>query len=513
MTRPRKHVSKYDARPPILQQMLGFSLLSLALLALSPFEASAAKTSSGYWTRPDSSKDLGGTAVHMVLMPSDSGEFHSSVLWWRGGHKHAVDQIDGGLMLWKPATEDTLGLWRQNFAFRPVPYPGSDIFCAGTVAVSSGDLAIIGGTEVGGGETGTQQARIFDHLTRNWTAAMPDSMAYKRWYPAVTAVDGKVFVSTGSMNFHVHTLGGIRPSVSAPDRDSLRRFRVVAAGGWEEPFKLDSGRWPTARDGHTLLHSQETGAQFMFGGRTANGSITDSTYRLFRNPNDLGSDYVYAWTPVVPVVRTDPRTQHAAVMIDKGTQVVHGGRGAPDGTGKILRDVARLGKSGTDDKWFDVDQDTSAFNPGPRYGHVAVYDTLRKRMLIFGGSATYGGAPVDNDVWEFKFNGARDAGVWKKVTVSGGDTAPSARSELAGFMDPVLRSRNGEPHDPLYQRAVFFGGRTGTSYTSGTSDLYALWIHNDTDGTVEWQHISPSGTAPAGRIQTALGWDPGTERL
>src|SRR6185437_485998 len=90
--------------------------------------------------------------------------------------------------------------------------------------------------------------------------------------------------------------------------------------------------------------------------------------------------------------------------------------------------------------------------PGPRTGHLLVYDSNRNVLILFGGgdwSSLPGSAT--NDVWEW------DGSSWTKRTDILG-TPPSARSYMFGAFDS---SRN---------RVVIFGGVD----TSGTylNDVY-----------------------------------------
>lgn len=102
--------------------------------------------------------------------------------------------------------------------------------------------------------------------------------------------------------------------------------------------------------------------------------------------------------------------------------------------------------------------------PSARYSHVMVTDTIRKRILLFGGTRE---AADLNDMWEFS-NGS-----WKQLT-------PPAV--------PPKRALAGAAFDPIRDRLVLFGGaQIGTANVlSNLKDTWEFdgttWIQRSTDG-------------------------------
>jgi len=99
--------------------------------------------------------------------------------------------------------------------------------------------------------------------------------------------------------------------------------------------------------------------------------------------------------------------------------------------------------------WTLVCDPVSCPNPGRRSYFGFVYDSVRARVLLFGGLAVGGGRA--NDVWEW------DGNAWNQMSVSG--VGPAGRDDAA------------VAYDPGNARLVVFGGRTGAGLED---DLWQL---------------------------------------
>ena len=73
---------------------------------------------------------------------------------------------------------------------------------------------------------------------------------------------------------------------------------------------------------------------------------------------------------------------------------------------------------------------TSGALPSPRFNHTAVYDSINSRMLVFGGR---GDAGITNDLWALNL---RDLS-WQNITPNG--SAPAARFGHDAIFDPNRR--------------------------------------------------------------------------
>lgn len=114
--------------------------------------------------------------------------------------------------------------------------------------------------------------------------------------------------------------------------------------------------------------------------------------------------------------------------------------------------------------------------PSARVGHAMVDDTVRDRVVLFGGDT---GSSTLNDTWEW------DGTLWTQVA----DTGPSSRQAAAMAFSPSDA------------RSVLFGGTDGASSHADT------WAY---DGT-GWVQVENAG--PAGRWGHAMAYDAGRERV
>lgn len=121
--------------------------------------------------------------------------------------------------------------------------------------------------------------------------------------------------------------------------------------------------------------------------------------------------------------------------------------------------------------------------PSARFGHNAVYDAARGRMLVFGGQGSGG---FFNDVWAFDVA----SGAWSQLTVGG--SGPSPRYGAAGALDPAGRL--------LISHGFTDAGRFDDTWG------YDL-------GGGSWADASPQGERPLERCLMRSVWDPGAERL
>ena len=134
---------------------------------------------------------------------------------------------------------------------------------------------------------------------------------------------------------------------------------------------------------------------------------------------------------------------------------------------------------------------TGGISAQPRDSHSAVYDPVRKRMIVFGGTGDSGGLSVSlNSVIALDLTGLP---TWSAVAPAG--TPPSPRSAHAAVYDPVR------------DRMIVFGGTDQSGAYIG--DLWELTL----SGTVTWHALSPGGATPAARAGATLVYDTARDRL
>jgi len=117
--------------------------------------------------------------------------------------------------------------------------------------------------------------------------------------------------------------------------------------------------------------------------------------------------------------------------------------------------------------------------PSPRHEHTAIYDPVRERMIVFGGS-TFDGRALD-DTWALSLSGAPE---WNRIT---DEVAPPARYGHSAI------------YDAARDRMIVFGG--------GGSDTWSFDLASDS-----WNPIATQGTPPAPIGHTAT-YDPIRDRM
>jgi hypothetical protein len=122
--------------------------------------------------------------------------------------------------------------------------------------------------------------------------------------------------------------------------------------------------------------------------------------------------------------------------------------------------------------------------PEPRIWHTAIYDGARDCMVLFGGF----GVSYLNDVWITSLPGAP---TWTQLTTAG--PPPSGRYSQTAIYDPVR------------DRMVVFGG-----YSAGyLNDVWALSLGD----SPAWTQLVPAGTLPSARAYHSAIYDPVRDRL
>lgn len=155
------------------------------------------------------------------------------------------------------------------------------------------------------------------------------------------------------------------------------------------------------------------------------------------------------------------------------------------GYGTFASDVWAL-SLGPSPAWTQISP--SGTPPEGRYRHSAVYDPLRDRMIVFAGYK--GDYSCVNDTWELTLGGTP---VWTQLAPVG--TPPSPRG------------RHSAVYDPLRDRMIVFGAYD-CDYDY-LNDTWELALH----GSTAWTSLSPSGTLPVGRSGHSAVYDPLRDRM
>lgn len=237
------------------------------------------------------------------------------------------------------------------------------------------------------------------------------------------------------------------------------------------------------RTGHSAVYDPVWNRMIVFGGNTGsfyNLGVTDTVYTF---------DSITTQWQVLPTTGTDvpaARTAHAAVFDPVyNRMIIFGGW---DRDEIILTNTYQLDLSTSPARWSKVMLTTE---PYPRRQATAVYDSLRKRMVLFGGLTNEGNATdeiLTLDLSKADVNGQR----WEKII-----PAVSVSSGLA---------RTG--HVAVYNSdddcMLVFGGWSPVSLTK---EFYnTTFSFNFKDRT--WTRVLPGPDLPAARRNLGGVYDP-----
>ena len=228
----------------------------------------------------------------------------------------------------------------------------------------------------------------------------------------------------------------------------------------------------TPRHGQSSIYDPVSGKIYEFGG--ASSFMIGYLGDLITFEPCSGT----AWQPAVATgTAPTPRFGHSAIYDPvRKRMLLFGGSGA-----SISGQLWSLSLTGGTPAWSLL---TYVGGPGPRYGHTAIYDPVRDRMILFGG---YNGSFLD-EVWALNLSGVPS---WTHLATSG--VGPSNRDYASAIYDPVR------------DRMLVFGGNDGAT----DNDLYALSL----GASPTWTQIVAPGAVPAPRLAHFAAYDPGSDAM
>ncbi len=190
------------------------------------------------------------------------------------------------------------------------------------------------------------------------------------------------------------------------------------------------------------------------------------------------------WTQLFPAGPAPaPRAGHAVIYDPiSDRMILFGGYDGVSLPTPRRNDVWALSLSGTP-AWTEIVPAGPA--PGRRSGHSAAYDSLRRRMVIFGGGDTNS----LNEVWALSLAGAP---AWTRLDAAG--TPPTTRNEQSAV------------YDERRDRLVIFGGVTDDDRYLG--DVWALPLAEE-----RWIKLEPAGYPPYPRWGHGAIYDPPGDRM
>ena len=250
-------------------------------------------------------------------------------------------------------------------------------------------------------------------------------------------------------------------------------WQLTAAGGWAQ--LLPAGTPPSPRDAAGMVYEPTGDRLIVFGGNNNGGFLNDLW--------ELSLSGTPTWTPLTPT-GTPPfgRFEFSAIHdTPRNRMIVFGGLGG----GISQNDTWALSLTGIP-SW-------SLLSPGGalagRYGHVAIYDAARDRMLVHGGTNT---ANVHDDVWALSLAGTP---TWTLLTPHG---QWPRRYESAAIYDPVR------------DRMLVVAGRDNPIQGGVTYDeVWSLSL----EVQPMWRQVDPTGMPLGGRFFFSAVWEPDLDLL
>jgi hypothetical protein len=231
---------------------------------------------------------------------------------------------------------------------------------------------------------------------------------------------------------------------------------------WEQ-LSADFNPPPIQRVDHSAIYSPPDDAIIIFGGRDPfTGAVFNEMWR--------GSlTFPATWQNITPASTPAAlsRYDHSAIYDPlRRRMIVFGGFNA---VGQLLNDTWAIDLSAPSPNWVLLDSGGSG-SPTPRYGHTAIYDPNRDDMVMFGGDAS------DARVWFMRLQPPEG---WYASSSVGADPLVTPRAQHSAVYDYAA------------DRMIVFGG-----------GLYRndVWAFNFIAGPgFGWHLLAPSGPRPSPR--------------
>ena len=235
--------------------------------------------------------------------------------------------------------------------------------------------------------------------------------------------------------------------------------------------------YPAARENSTMIVDSLNQRIILFGG----GRPYEQTWFNDAWEMPLDTSLGYHWLRL-PVSGTPPtaRFDHSAVYDSRNQRmiVLFGNAGS-----NFFHDVWVLNLTVGNESWEMLN--TSGIQTADRCAQLAIYNSLRNSVIVFGGAGNY---VRYNDVWELNL----DSMVWGEIVVSGSR--------------PAIRCFPGGLFDKDNNRLIIFGGNADDFYND-------VWSLDLTPGSEQWTELFPTGSVPAERSGFAYGSDPKRNRF
>jgi len=297
--------------------------------------------------------------------------------------------------------------------------------------------------------------------TANWTSEIPDA--------AVGSPPGRTFHSAvyDEANSRMIVFAGCSFTGELCSKylnDVWVLTNANGMGGTPTWLQLSpTGAPPAPRWAHAAAYDAVNNRMIVFGGD--NQSVIFSDTWVLSNANGLGGPAT--WTHLLPAGGPPEGQDSATVVYDTNDNLLIAFAGTMPGFATDANSVWVLSNAnglGGTPVWKKIVANGAAGSPARRDGHVAAYDSVNNRMMIFGGNSnTATGFPQHNDAWVLaNANGLTGTPQWTKMGVPG--PIPAGRTSSAGG------------YDTAGNRLIIFGGG------SWEGDFFSTWVLSGANG-------------------------------
>lgn len=259
---------------------------------------------------------------------------------------------------------------------------------------------------------------------------------------------------------------------------------------YEKHWIVSASSASVKRTGHSAVYDSVRNRMIVFGGNTSsvfNTGVTDTVYTF---------DSINKQWEVLATTGTDTpaaRTAHTAVFDPEfNRMIIFGGWNKDE---DVLNNTYVLDLTVTPPQWSKV---SLSNEPHPRRQAAGVYDSARKRMVIFGGLKGEGQTTDDIyalDLSKADLNGLR----WEKIT------------PVANISSGLARTGHSAVYDPDQDAMLVFGGWTPVS-TSIAREFYNTTYLFDFQNRT-WSLVSPGPDPPTARRNFGGAYDPVRKRF
>ena len=348
------------------------------------------------WNSLGNSASVGPASATTNSLTWTTVSMSGTLMVGRGEHSAIYDSV-GLRMLVFGGTDDSLNVLNElralNLNNDPIPAtPWSTPATTGTAPQRFGHSAIYDEANnrmvVFGGQDENfvviNKVHILDLATMAWSEVVPTGTA-----PVERAYHTAVY---DSANQRMIVCGGL-DSLIAP-LDDVHFLSLPAAGSLSWSTAVLNPK-PIARSRHSAVYDALGGRMVAFGGSDQNPGLDGST--LNNETWSLAAGPIPSWDPLFPVGPPSYRMGHSSIWDAANRRMVTFG-GTVTTAPSTTRELWAMSLNAVP-VWTNLGL-TGGSAPANRSGHTAVYDSVRRRMIIYGGlddnSATI------SDAWVIK---------------------------------------------------------------------------------------------------------------